>query len=39
VLDCDAFWQPGRFADSASDDQVIGALGLLLCAAGKAVTL
>jgi alpha-amylase len=30
----DAFWQPGRFANGASDDQVIGAIGFLLCALG-----
>jgi glycosidase len=31
----DSFWQPtGRFAHDASDDQVIGALGFLLCALG-----
>jgi len=30
----DAFWQPGRFASGASDDQVIGAIGFLLSALG-----
>lgn len=31
----DSFWQPGgRFANGASDDQVIGAVGFLLCALG-----
>ena len=31
----DSFWQPtGRFANGASDDQVIGAVGYLLCALG-----
>jgi alpha-amylase len=31
----DAFWQPeGRFAATASDEQVIGAIGFLLCALG-----
>ena len=31
----DAFWQPGgRFANGATDDQVIGAVGFLLCALG-----
>ena len=31
----DAFWQPGgRFANGASDDQVVGAVGFLLCALG-----
>lgn len=30
----DSFWQPGRFAAGATDDQVIGAIGYLLCALG-----
>ncbi len=31
----DSFWQPGgRFANGATDDQVIGAAGFLLCALG-----
>jgi glycosidase len=31
----DSFWQPGgRFANGATDDQVIGAIGFLLCALG-----
>jgi alpha-amylase len=31
----DGFWQPGgRFANGATDDQVIGAIGFLLCALG-----
>ncbi len=30
----DTFWQPGRFAAGASDDQVIGAIGFLLCSLG-----
>ncbi len=31
----DSFWQPtGRFANNATDDQVIGAVGFLLCALG-----
>jgi alpha-amylase len=31
----DGFWQPGgRFANGATDDQVIGAIGYLLCALG-----
>ncbi len=33
----DSFWQPsGRFANGAADDQVIGAIGFLLCALGTA---
>lgn len=33
----DSFWQPtGRFANGADDDQVIGAIGYLLCALGTA---
>jgi len=33
----DAFWQPGgRFANGADDDQVIAAIGFLLCALGTA---
>ncbi len=33
----DSFWQPsGRFANGAPDDQVIGAIGFLLCALGTA---
>jgi alpha-amylase len=33
----DSFWQPsGRFGNDASDDQVIGAIGFLLCALGTA---
>lgn len=33
----DSFWQPdGRFASKASDEQVIGAIGYLLCALGTA---
>jgi glycosidase len=30
----DGFWQPGRFASDADDDQVIGAIGFILCALG-----
>ena len=31
----DSFWQPtGRFANGASDEQVIGAVGYILCALG-----
>ncbi len=31
----DSFWQPGgRFAQGATDDQVIGAIGFLLCSLG-----
>ena len=30
----DSFWQPGRFAQGATDEQVIGAIGFLLCALG-----
>ena len=31
----DSFWQPaGRFGNGADDDQVIGAVGFLLCALG-----
>jgi len=33
----DSFWQPsGRFSNGASDDQVIGAVGFLLCGLGTA---
>jgi glycosidase len=33
----DSFWQPtGRFGHDASDDQVIGAMGFLLCSLGTA---
>ena len=33
----DSFWQPsGRFANGAPDDQVIGAIGHLLCGLGTA---
>lgn len=33
----DSFWQPtGRFARGAADEQVIGAVGFLLCALGTA---
>ena len=33
----DSFWQPsGRFANGAPDDQVIAAIGYLLCALGTA---
>ena len=33
----DSFWQPtGRFANNASDEQVIGAAGFLLCGLGTA---
>jgi alpha-amylase len=33
----DSFWQPsGRFANRANDEQVIGAIGFLLCALGTA---
>jgi alpha-amylase len=33
----DSFWQPtGRFANGADDNQVIGAIGFLLCALGTA---
>jgi alpha-amylase len=33
----DSFWQPtGRFANGASDGQVIGAIGFLLCSLGAA---
>jgi len=33
----DGFWQPsGRFPNGATDDQVIGAIGYLLCALGTA---
>jgi alpha-amylase len=32
----DTFWQPGRFASDASDDEVIGAIGFLLCSLGTA---
>ena len=33
----DSFWQPGgRFARSAADDQIIGAIGFLLCSLGTA---
>jgi alpha-amylase len=30
----DSFWQPGRFADGAPDDQVVGAIGFLLTTLG-----
>ena len=30
----DSFWQPGRFSLGASDNQVIAAIGYLLCALG-----
>jgi glycosidase len=31
----DSFWQPsGRFGNQATDDQIIGAMGFLLCALG-----
>ena len=30
----DGFWQPGRIASQADDDQVIGCIGFLLCALG-----
>jgi Alpha amylase, catalytic domain len=31
----DSFWQPtGRFANGATDDQVVGAIGFILCALG-----
>jgi alpha-amylase len=30
----DGFWQPGRIASQADDDQVIGCMGFLLCALG-----
>jgi len=34
----DSFWQPsGRFANGAPDEQVIGAIGFLLCMLGTAV--
>src|SRR5450755_1694207 len=32
----DAFWQPGRIAWQAPDEQVIAAIGYLLCALGTA---
>ena len=32
----DSFWQGGRFAHQSSDNQVIGAIGFLLCALGTA---
>jgi glycosidase len=32
----DSFWQPGRIAYGAPDEQVIGAIGYLLCALGTA---
>jgi len=32
----DAFWQPGRYARDATDDQVIAAIGFLLCSLGTA---
>ncbi|HEY2845303.1 MAG TPA: alpha-amylase family glycosyl hydrolase [Bryobacteraceae bacterium] len=33
----DSFWQPGgRYGNGADDDQVIGAMGFLLCALGTA---
>ena len=35
VSNHDSFWQPsGRFAEQADDDQVIAAMGFLLCALG-----
>ena len=30
----DTFWQPGRFGAGAPEDQIIGAIGFLLCALG-----
>jgi len=30
----DTFWQPGRFSNGATDKQVIGAIGYLLCVLG-----
>jgi glycosidase len=32
----DSFWQPGRIAYNAPDEQVIGAIGYLLCSLGTA---
>ncbi|HZE96579.1 MAG TPA: alpha-amylase family glycosyl hydrolase [Planctomycetota bacterium] len=32
----DSFWQPGRFAKGADDNQVIAAIGYLLCSLGMA---
>src|SRR5450755_3512448 len=33
----DSFWQPtGRFGNGASDDQIIAAIGFLLCSLGTA---
>jgi glycosidase len=33
----DGFWQDGRIGHTASDDQIIGAIGYLLCSLGTAV--
>jgi glycosidase len=30
----DGFWQPGRFGNGASDEQIIGAVGFLICSLG-----
>jgi glycosidase len=30
----DSFWQPGRFGASAPDEQIVGAMGYLLCSLG-----
>jgi glycosidase len=32
----DSFWQPGRFGAGATEGQIIGAVGYLLCALGTA---
>jgi glycosidase len=32
----DSFWQDGRFGHTASDDQIIAAIGYLLCSLGTA---
>jgi len=32
----DSFWQDGRFGHRANDDQVVGAIGYLLCTLGTA---
>jgi glycosidase len=32
----DSFWQPGRFGAGATEGQIIGAVGFLLCALGTA---
>ncbi|HEY8037850.1 MAG TPA: alpha-amylase family glycosyl hydrolase [Methylobacter sp.] len=32
----DSFWQPGRFGAGATEEQIIGAVGFLLCALGTA---